>query len=164
MKPVSTISRPVQGDCIHCQAKNSLSEVICTDTFQQGVYGTIVELVASVPVIGCDKCEETWTDDRAAQIKHKMVVELFGEIPEQLPKSVTLDDYYYTEVLNSSFLLHSMFEEHIATHPVTLQDLEVKSAADAASEALFRLYQTAGSARHNFMEKESGNAHAGNQS
>jgi hypothetical protein len=164
MKLVGTLSRHVPGDCIHCGAKNSLSEVVCSDTFEQGINGGVVELVASVPVIGCDKCEETWTDDRAAQIKHKIVVELFGEIPEQPAKPVTLDDFYYTEVLQTSYLLHSMFEEHIATHPVTLQDLEVKSAADAASEALFRLYQTVGSARHNFMEKESGNAHAGNQS
>lgn len=150
-KLVGTLSRSVEGKCLHCEAEGCLSEVIVADTFEYGINGGVVELTASVPVIGCDKCEETWTDYRADEIKHKVIVELFGEAPT---KPVVLDEFHYHEVLHTASLFNHMMEDFIISHPVTLQDAEVKKAADVAAEALADLYQAAGNAAYNFREKQ----------
>jgi hypothetical protein len=148
---VTSEGKKIPGKCPHCNAE-TLSEAIVDDKFQHGVGETIHELTASVPVIGCDTCEECWTDYRAENIRERVIRELFGEIP---PQQVKLDDGHYLEVLHTAHVLTSVFDDHILTHPAVMQDQDFTEKANKAFDALWDFYQVCGVKRHEFGEKES---------
>lgn len=62
----------ITHQCPNCEFTN-LKETIVVDNFDYGVGEEAVKLTASIPVISCNDCGESFTDFRAEEIKHTVI-------------------------------------------------------------------------------------------
>lgn len=74
--------------CLFCNM-HSARETLQTEQFNYKTEtGDVIELSAVVPVISCDSCGESYTDDRAADIRHDAVCRYLGRLTPKNLKEV----------------------------------------------------------------------------
>ena len=62
-----------------------------------------------------------------------------GILKDDLLKEI--NDGHYIELTDRCHVMASMFYDHIVEHPLAIEDVEIKQAAEHISEALYDFYQ-----------------------
>lgn len=64
-----------------------------------------------------------------------------GVLKDSMFDKPEINDGHYLELTDRAYVMASIFYDHIIEHPLTIEDEEIKQAAEGINSSLYEFYQ-----------------------